>query len=302
MRRSTAAKRLQLATVPEQRRALKSQPRPPWKKAAAKIRHCGERAQLTVYSDGSCRVKPLFSPAFAYYPCGSGKHCPLCAKAKTVQKLARLFPWIEQQMACGRQVMGLTLTVPHGLEEPLSDVLDRLQTLKKGLLRLWRHHRGGRVSSWTPPAGGHWSIEVKRGADGGWHPHLHAVAAWDRTHQGPPFRFEAAHAAIRSIDSEATQAHFAWLKGPLDVVEYAKYHVKHPGHDAAESGIDQVDRSSDFDEVWPALRRKHMVGSIGNFRGFKSFNPFKVPSEIFELKWTGNDYEIFASFPLAQVV
>lgn len=111
----------------------------------------------------------------AYYKglqvCASVWRCPVCAAKISQRRGMEVLSAIEEAKRQGLQPYLLTLTVPHGLSDPLVDTLTKLR-------KAWRYMQSDRAGKafWSR-AGveGHIrALEVTDG-DNGWHPHLHIL-------------------------------------------------------------------------------------------------------------------------------
>ena len=103
--------------------------------------------------------------------CSSVWACPVCAAKITERRRIELAAGMEQAKKQGLQPFLLTLTVPHGISDPLADTLTKLR-------KAWRYMQSDRAGkAFWARAGveGHIrALEVTDG-DNGWHPHLHVL-------------------------------------------------------------------------------------------------------------------------------
>lgn len=103
--------------------------------------------------------------------CSSVWACPVCAAKITERRRIELAAGMEQAKKQGLQPFLLTLTVPHGISDPLADTLTKLR-------KAWRYmqsDRAGKVFWARAGVEGHIrALEVTDG-DNGWHPHLHVL-------------------------------------------------------------------------------------------------------------------------------
>lgn len=111
----------------------------------------------------------------AYYQglqvCASVWACPVCAAKITERRRIELQGAMEEAKRQDLQPYLLTLTVPHGIADPLEETLTKLR-------KAWRYMQSDRAGkAFWRRAGveGHIrALEVTDG-DNGWHPHLHIL-------------------------------------------------------------------------------------------------------------------------------
>lgn len=108
--------------------------------------------------------------------CGSVWGCPICAAKISERRRVELEGAIKQAKALGLRVMLLTLTVPHGLGDDVSDMTDKLN-------KAWDRTKGTRSGRAVRDAigliGTIRASEVTHGlrskVNNGFHPHLHVL-------------------------------------------------------------------------------------------------------------------------------
>jgi hypothetical protein len=111
----------------------------------------------------------------AYYKglqvCASVWRCPVCAAKISQRRSMEVLSAIEEAKRQGLQPYLLTLTVPHGLSDPLVETLTKLR-------KAWRYMQSDRASiAFWRRAGVEGHIRALEVTDGenGWHPHLHIL-------------------------------------------------------------------------------------------------------------------------------
>jgi hypothetical protein len=103
--------------------------------------------------------------------CSSVWACPVCAAKITERRRVELSGAMEQAKKQGLQPFLLTLTVPHGISDPLADTLTKLR-------KAWRYMQSNRAGkAFWARAGVEGHIRALEVTDGenGWHPHLHVL-------------------------------------------------------------------------------------------------------------------------------
>ena len=132
--------------------------------------------------------------------CGSVWACPCCGARISEtrrEELGTLLSWARAQ---GYHVRMITLTVRHGRDDDLADLLEGLKDAK----RRWARHRAYRdikpyiVGSVT-------ATEVTGGGQHGWHPHIHVVEILKEDIDLTPLR-DAWLASLRGAGLEGTGA------------------------------------------------------------------------------------------------
>jgi hypothetical protein len=103
--------------------------------------------------------------------CASVWACPVCAAKITERRRAELVGAVATARAMGLAVYLLTLTVPHGLGDDLSSMLDKM-------MLAWRKtsstRAGARIREIIGLKGTVRALEVTHGVNG-FHPHFHAL-------------------------------------------------------------------------------------------------------------------------------
>ena len=111
----------------------------------------------------------------AYYHglqvCASVWACPVCAAKITERRRAELVAASAIAKAKGMQVMLATLTVPHGLGDDVSSILDRMQ---KAYAKLSSTRAGAGFKKSIGLVGTIRALEVTHG-ENGFHPHFHIL-------------------------------------------------------------------------------------------------------------------------------
>jgi len=127
--------------------------------------------------------------------CGSVWACPVCSarirEARTLDVQAALAAHWSTASPEGTSAALLTLTLRHGADDPLKDLLDVTLTGWSKLVagRFWQQ-----LSSDFGIRGYIRACEVTLNRANGWHPHLHAILLFDRPLD--PHEVEALHARI----------------------------------------------------------------------------------------------------------
>lgn len=109
--------------------------------------------------------------------CGSVWHCPCCAAKISEKRKAEVQQAITTHEANGGQVLLLTLTLPHRLNQSLKVVLNTLSKAHRLFEKSRPYNEGFKVQSGL--VGRIRGLEVTYGANG-WHPHLHLLLFVDR--------------------------------------------------------------------------------------------------------------------------
>lgn len=129
--------------------------------------------------------------------CGLGWTCPVCAAKIAEARRQELQLAVERHCAAGGSVYLLSCTLPHTADQPLIELVDRLQDARKRLqnCRKWKDtmEAAGRVGSIT-------GLEVTVGWNG-WHPHFHMLVLTDRGGLGEGAPNEDGDLSSRQIDT-----------------------------------------------------------------------------------------------------
>lgn len=104
--------------------------------------------------------------------CGSVWHCPCCAAKISEKRQKEVLHAITSHEKTGGQVLLLTLTLPHRLNQSLKTVLETLLMAHAAFERDREYRNGFKVTSGL--VGRIRSLEVTYG-ENGWHPHLHLL-------------------------------------------------------------------------------------------------------------------------------
>jgi hypothetical protein len=108
--------------------------------------------------------------------CGSVWGCPICAAKISERRRVELEGAIKQAKALGLSVMMLTLTIPHGLGDDVSDMTDKLN---EAWASIKRNRAGKAVRDAIGLVGTIRASEVTHGLrsriNNGFHPHLHIL-------------------------------------------------------------------------------------------------------------------------------
>lgn len=112
--------------------------------------------------------------------------CPVCAAKISERRRHEVAHAIKQAAVLGLRVRLLTLTVPHGMGDDVSVIVDQMT---KAWCRLWQGKAGMQLREALGLFGHIRALEVTHGANG-FHPHFHALmfyhpdqtndAAWSR--------------------------------------------------------------------------------------------------------------------------
>jgi len=97
--------------------------------------------------------------------------CPVCAAKISERRRHEVAHAIKQAAVLGLRVRLLTLTVPHGLGDDVSVIVDRMT---KAWTRLWQGRQGVELRDALGLFGHIRALEVTHGANG-FHPHFHAL-------------------------------------------------------------------------------------------------------------------------------
>lgn len=136
----------------------------PGTRVAACLRHRLGNSSVTVSTTdrGTTRLGGLMV-------CDASHICPVCHARKMAKEQHIVSRIVHDHYQAGGILVDAVLTVPHRLYEPLSDVLDRVDSTWKSLRSpaTWKHFAGqlGIVGCIR-------RLEVTLSANG-WHPHLH---------------------------------------------------------------------------------------------------------------------------------
>ena len=97
--------------------------------------------------------------------------CPVCASKISERRRQEVAHGMKQAEALGLQVFLLTLTVPHGLGDDVSEIVAKMQ---KAWSRLWIGKAGMALRNALGLFGHIRALEVTHG-ENGFHPHFHAL-------------------------------------------------------------------------------------------------------------------------------
>ena len=104
--------------------------------------------------------------------CASPWACPTCSFKIRNRRAEELTELVEAARADRGSALLLTVTLPHGPREALSDVLGDLQASWRAM---WAGRWGKEFRAAWGIVGTVRSVEITWGAGSGWHPHIHAV-------------------------------------------------------------------------------------------------------------------------------
>lgn len=138
------------------------------------VRDCG---RAVISSDGRVRVVRVGNGAatrvHGVATCGSPWACPVCHLRWARTWVAELEVGSSLHLGAGGGLEFVTVTVPHGVDDPLASTWDRLHERRRSMLRQrWWRELCGEVSL----VGQVTCQEVSVSPDGAWHPHLHLLA------------------------------------------------------------------------------------------------------------------------------
>ena len=109
--------------------------------------------------------------------CGSIWNCPVCATRITEGRRGEVHTLVERHLASGGVVKMLTRTVPHGREDDLRVLMDKLRAAEK-------QFKGGRqakrIRDQTGLIGHVRGLEVTWRPEHFWHPHTHTILLFPR--------------------------------------------------------------------------------------------------------------------------
>ena len=97
--------------------------------------------------------------------------CPVCASKISERRRQEVARAIKQAEALGLEVRLLTLTIPHGVGDDVSSMVD---AMSKAWTKLWQGRQGVQLRESLLLAGHIRALEVTHGANG-FHPHFHAL-------------------------------------------------------------------------------------------------------------------------------
>lgn len=103
--------------------------------------------------------------------CGMPWTCPVCASKISERRRHEVARAMVQAKALGLEVFLVTLTVPHGLGDDVSEIVDKMT---KAWTRLWQGRQGQQFRLSLGVWGHIRALEVTHGANG-FHPHFHAL-------------------------------------------------------------------------------------------------------------------------------
>lgn len=174
--------------------------------------------------------------------CGRVWECAYCAESRQLLRRASLRNSLAGWLARGRDVVQVTVTVPHSRSEDLADVLGLLDRARQKTLA------GGARARLLGPHGVvavDWTLEVTFDESHGWHPHLHMLfyleAEVDDTGLDG-LRADVASAWQKSVERAAGRTtwlseHAVHVRRVDDVERAAVYLTKTPcGEDGAGQG------------------------------------------------------------------
>ncbi len=109
--------------------------------------------------------------------CGSIWNCPVCAARITEGRRNEVYRLVERHVATGGVVKMLTRTVPHGREDDLRVLLDKLRVAEK---RFKGGRQAQRLRDQTGLIGHVLGLEVTWRPEHFWHPHTHTLLLFPR--------------------------------------------------------------------------------------------------------------------------
>jgi hypothetical protein len=127
------------------------------------------------------RIEIRIKDGSAYYcgleTCGNVWLCPVCSAKIHHRRAAELREELQIWEANGGGASLVTITVPHGLDDPLSKLLDAERAT-------WKHVTAGaawqRLKRRLGIAGHIIALEFTWGDENGWHPHYHVLLVHDQ--------------------------------------------------------------------------------------------------------------------------
>lgn len=227
------------------------------------LRQCGAWLLFRRYFESSIGIR-LASAHF----CHQDKLCPLCAirrGGRFVRAYAEKVGVVRSSRPDLRPHL-LTLTVKNG-----ADLAERVKHLTASFGRLLHRRRNAAKGKTTcallEVEGGVGSVEVIRGRDRDWHPHLHAVVLAPGTLGDERHRWPELSEQWREITGDSFIVDVRPIANPdspaEDLCEVFKYALKF-------SELDLADNLHAFD----VLRGSHLIRSFGVLRGVE------VPDEL----------------------
>jgi hypothetical protein len=187
--------------------------------------------------------------------------CPVCAILRAGKSLRRYVDSVKAQIEAGAVPYMVTHTVKNSEDlRPRADHL--LRSYRKMLAFRQQYRSKGRGDGYqlSGVEGGIYSMEVKRGAAGGWHPHIHALwllPAGQRLDVG----------ALREL----------WLKVTKDSHVFNVKPIQDEGDGIVSACLEVLKYALKFSDLtlednWFAareLRRLRLTASFGSLRGIK---------------------------------
>lgn len=163
------------------------------------------------------------------------RFCPLCSRSRAATIRINTTNWLLNQS----YPKMVTLTLRHS-DTPLSEQIDRLYKAFKELRRLKLFEDN--------VSGGIWFLEIKKGKDDLWHPHLHCLVA------GKLIPVRALSRCWQRLTADSPIVHVVMVKDAKIAADYvAKYAVK-----PCELRYLSL---SDRQELLMALKRRRLTGT-----------------------------------------
>ncbi len=103
--------------------------------------------------------------------CGSVWHCPVCAAYITERRREELQRAVTEWAKRGGRIALMTLTFPHGINEPAQELIDKLARARA---RFFAERAFKEAMLDLGALGRVFALEITAGANG-WHPHLHLL-------------------------------------------------------------------------------------------------------------------------------
>lgn len=210
--------------------------------------------------------------------CGLPWTCPVCAAQIAEARRQELQLAVERHCSAGGGVYLLSCTLPHTADQPLVELLDRLQDARKRLQNCKKWKATWEAAGQEHKKGSITGLEVTVGWNG-WHPHFHMLVFADRRGLGEGAPNDDGDLSSRAIDTLKLE----WVRILLKVGAI----TNEQGSDVYKHGLNVRggDKAAEYiakygEDHWGLTREMAAtyakIGVRGTQAGFQHFTPFQL--------------------------